>query len=110
MGVRLVECVRQGALWAKPLTLTDSDGDPIDLTGSTFLGHVRASEDPDEALLFAITLSVVDATSGRLDMIIEGSKTAQLAAGVRHYFDVFMNGDRPLLFGTITAAQRITRP
>lgn len=60
-------------------TLLDSENIvPINLTGSTFKGAIKASLDPGAALLETFTITVVDAASGVVAVSLSKTQTANL--------------------------------
>lgn len=60
-------------------TLLDSENIvPINLSGSTFKGAIRASLDPGAALLETFTITVVDAASGVVAVSLSKTQTANL--------------------------------
>lgn len=102
-------CVVQNDLFAFSLTLRDSDGDPIDLTGASVRMQVRADfGDPVVALEFEIGdgITVPTPADGRADF----SKIAALAP--RGYvYDVEFNfgaGPRTMLRGQIRVLPEVT--
>lgn len=61
----------------RPDPFLDAAGDPINLTSYTFLAQVRASADA-EAPLVAITVTIIDATAGVLELSIPAGTTSSL--------------------------------
>lgn len=60
-------------------TLLDSENIvPINLTGSTFKGVIKASLDPGAALLETFTITVIDAASGVVAVSLSKTQTANL--------------------------------
>ncbi len=56
-------------------------GLPIDLTGYEFLAEIRASADPDAALMASFAIDVVDATGGIITPTLTATEAAKLIPG-----------------------------
>lgn len=103
--------IAQGEDFYIELTLA-LDSVPIDLTGATFAGQLRASAAAADALAdFVFTLT--DAPGGKVAISLSETITAALPAQVL-YFDVFMaqasGVDTQILRGQVQVIARITRP
>ena len=93
-------------------TLSDSSGNPIDITSFTFLLTVDPSEDPPNAdnNLFVLTGSIIDAVNGK----VEFAPSAVQADNIGEYFfDVQMtdasSAIRTIVKGPWTFTQDITK-
>lgn len=73
-----------GATFTEPLTLTDRDGTPTDLTGAaiTWLAKRRVDDDDDDAVITATTANgrivIVDPVAGGIRFSVPASVTALL--------------------------------
>lgn len=61
--------VDQGVTWRRALTISDDQGNPIDLTGHSFKAQVRINY-ADKSPLFSFSFSVIDAANGKVDMLL----------------------------------------
>lgn len=70
------------------VTLSDSDGDPIDITGDTFLFTVKDNlcDSDDEALIKKIITSHVDPTVGQTKIILVPADTADNSGSYMYDF------------------------
>ncbi|MEN6621505.1 MAG: hypothetical protein ABFD50_08160 [Smithella sp.] len=107
-------CIEQGADWVQSLTLKDSNGDPINLTGATAKMQFRPTVNGDLVIDLSngsgITLG---GALGTIDMEIDNTVTDDLTA-VSLVFDFFITWstgktDR-LFYGQVDVIKRITRP
>lgn len=92
------------------VTVTDADGDPVDLTGATVESHVRATAAGPLAAAFESQID--DPASGVAFIHLTPDATAQLPA--RAVWDVqasFNDGANvtTLAAGTVTVAAQVTR-
>lgn len=103
--------------WRDALELTDDQDAPIDLSGSTFLAHIRESSDSLSVALVASTengrLAIADPpTSGIIAWNLAASELALVPPGVYVYDIVWTSaGDiaDTVVGGTITVKRGITR-
>ena len=90
----------RGDTFKKRLTFQDANEDPIDVSGYTFAGQVRADPDDEEALA-DFTFDTTDAADGIVDAIIAPEDTADFPFPYVHY-DIQYTDDN----GVVTTAPR----
>jgi len=61
-----------------PITFTDSAGDPVDLTGSTFSGKFKKEFSTPDADAVSFTFTDVDLANGQFTMSLAAADTAAL--------------------------------
>lgn len=105
-----------GADYRKRLVVTDSNDDPIDLTGYSGLMQVRKDEKESSPVLIDFTSddgSMLFDANGNLDLLRLADVTSLLKCGTALY-DIFIvsptNQTRKLLYGSIDFTGRVTRP
>lgn len=108
--------VYQGTALTKYVTLKDSEGVPLDITGWTFRAQLR--DHPDDAIaLGELTtenggIVLVDEVNGRLGLVFDDALTEVLPVG-RVHFDVLRengaSGPVWLFAGNFMVRQPITR-
>lgn len=69
--------IYQGASFVLPFTLTDTDGDPVSLTGATIRGKVKNDVD-DAAAIVSFTGTVTDGANGEGEITLTGAETAAI--------------------------------
>lgn len=80
--------IEQGATFSKTLTIKDSDGLPINLTGKTFRSQIRRRPtDVNPAASF--TMAVLNAAAGTVSWQMSATTTSSVVAEP-HYYDVEM--------------------
>ena len=107
-------CIEQGADWLQSLTLKDTDGDPIDLTGATAKMQFRPSVTGDAIISLTESSGItLGGALGTIDMAISNTVTSSLTA-VSLVFDFFITWssgrDDRLFYGQVDVVKRITRP
>lgn len=103
----LIEC---GATFAKTLTLKDSTGDPINLTGKTFASKIRRRP-TDTTAAATFTLTVINAAAGTISWQMSATTTAGILAEP-HYYDLEMTDGATvtrLMEGTAFVNFEVTR-
>lgn len=101
----------QGADWSIVLTLNDSNGDPVNLNGATFVGEVRELETLVRAAEFTLTASS-PTTLGQLTIALTDTQTASFTRTDGYIYDIFWtkSGIRNrLLEGTVTVRNQVSR-
>jgi hypothetical protein len=58
----------------------------MDITGDTITSEVRTQEDPESDLLMAWIVTVIDAPTGELEILVDDATTAQIEVD-RGYMD-----------------------
>lgn len=76
MAARLDIALQRNEDWAKTLTLTDTAGRPIDLTGCSVAMQVRDKLSQD--LISEAVIAVEDAVSGIITVTLQGSEGSPL--------------------------------
>lgn len=108
--------IYQGTTFRRVIRLTDSAGDPIDLSGATVRMHVR-TKISDTATLLELTEDngralVSDAVEGEITLLVSDEDTASLdfTSGVYDLEIEYSNGtvDR-VLYGTVKLSKEVTR-
>lgn len=78
--------IRRGDTYTHLVTEYDVDGNPDDITGSSFLVQMRP--DPDSTTVTAqFTIQIVDAAAGEWQFGLTATQTNALVAG-QYYYDV----------------------
>lgn len=70
--------VEQGATFTRTLTLKDSAGAPIDITGWTFAGQIRKKYDSSSPLVSFTCAIVGAATNGQFSITLSHTQTSAL--------------------------------
>lgn len=103
--------IAQGEDFYIELTL-DNNGVPLDLTGYTFAGQVRASALADGAPLASFAFQILNAAAGKIAVSLDDTITATLPAYSLSY-DMFMTAPgsvkTQILRGSATVLERVTR-
>lgn len=122
LGVRQNLQIRQGATFG-PLRLTvrNPDNTPVDLTGSTLVGHIRKTAKAPVVLLELVGTIEGDSADGvwRVEELT-AAQTAALAAGEtpaepasQYVYDLEWTDATgrvtPLLYGTVSVLREVTR-
>jgi len=107
-------CRKRGDTWPFQITITDTDGVAIDITGDTFLLTVDPSPTPPDATnnLFQLAGVITDAPNGVVEFTLTPSQADQTPA--TYYYDVqqteAVSGDiRTILQGEWEVRQDITK-
>lgn len=82
--------VDQGADYSYTHTLTDSTGEPVDVTGYTAAGQIRKWYTSSSAVDFNISLS-----TGEMTLSLSANTTASMSPG-RYVYDVFTYSDQDI--------------
>ena len=91
--------IDQGASFSSDVTVTNSDGDVVDLTGYTTTAKMAKSYGASSSV--TITAAVAsDATTGVIELTLTDTQTAALDAPARYVYDVYI---------TKTADSTVTR-
>jgi hypothetical protein len=108
-GARWPLDITQGATFSNTFLYKNEDGTPIDLTGYTAKGQIRAKEDP-EATLYADFTCAVDGPGGSLTISLTADETSAIPAS--GFYDVFLvQGASRFLFlqGAVRLDKRVTQ-
>ena len=120
LGVRLDIQVRQGTTVGPfVVTLTDSSGAPVDLTGCTITGTIRHNR-LDGTKIKDLACSLVDATAGKYQFGLTAVDSAALPCGEEvtddasiHKWDLEItypdNTSRPQYYGLVHVLAENTR-
>ena len=80
--------IEQGATYSKTLTIKDTSGDPVNLTGKTFASKLRRRPtDTNAAATF--TFTVLNAAAGTVRWSMPATTTSGIVAEP-HYYDLEM--------------------
>jgi len=75
--------IEQGATFSRTLTIEDSNGAPIDLTGWTFVGKIRALQEDSSAIgTFSFTILNQVTNKGQVTWSMSATNTLALPAVV----------------------------
>lgn len=103
--------IDQGADFATSITVTDSDGNVVDLTGYTARGQIRKHYTSATKVDLSATFTT-PRSSGELTLTLSNVKTANMAAG-RYVYDVELissaNVISRLVEGIATVTPEVTR-
>lgn len=83
--------IKQGDTFTRMLTVTDEDGDPIDLTGATLTFHLRAlgsAADAADAIDPAPTLTLTTPLAGIATLTLTAAQTAALTPRATYLYEV----------------------
>lgn len=101
--------IDQGSTFSTTVTITDSNGNPIDLSGYSGAAQMRKSYTSSTAYNFNVS---VGNTSGTLTLSMTANTTANIAGG-RYLYDVELTSDVGLVSrvfeGIVTVTPNITR-
>lgn len=103
--------VRIGDTCSIPVTVQDSAGAPINLSGRTYAAQIRATADASSVLASFTCTLVSSGTTGQFVCTIPATTTATLAAGAGVWDLQETNGSvvTTLLAGTVQIVQDVTR-
>ena len=102
--------LRTGDTETVSVTLQDSAGAPIDITGRTYAAQVRATADAASPLA-TFSCSITNAASGQFACTLSAATTAALSTGVAVWDLQETNGSvvTTLLAGPVRIDQDVTR-
>lgn len=92
------------------VTITDSNGSPVNISGRTYAAQIRTYA-TDTAALATFSCSIINAAAGTLAATLSASTTAALTAGLAVWDLQETNGTTvtTLLAGQVTIVQDVTR-
>lgn len=103
--------IDQGADFATTVTVTDNDGNVVDLSGYTARGQIRKHYTSSTSVDFSFTFST-PRSSGELALTLSNAQTANMEAG-RYVYDVELissaNVVSRLVEGMATVTPEVTR-
>lgn len=109
MGTKVNLVVDQGATFETVLTLTQDNGDLIDLTGYTGTAQLRKHYTSSNSTSFTVTLG---GANGTVTLGMSANTTANVVAG-RYVYDVELvdsgNVATRLIEGIVTVTPQVTR-
>lgn len=101
--------IDQGSTFSTTVTITDSNGDALDLSGYTGAGQVRKSYTSSTAYNFNVA---VGNTTGVITLSMTANVTANIAGG-RYLYDVELTSNTGLISrvieGIVTVNPNITK-
>lgn len=101
--------IDQGATFETVLTLTDENGDILDLSNSTAASQIRKSYSSSLAAQFT---TAINAASGEVTLSLTANQTGNLVAG-RYLYDIELtdaaNSVARIVEGIVTVNPQITR-
>lgn len=105
--------IDQGSVWDVVINYTDSDGDPIDLTGFTAAMQLRTSFDAAAALTLTTENGgiAINGPLGQITITATAEQTGDLEAGYFVYDLELISGVNVsrLIQGQLTVAEQVTR-
>lgn len=111
MAVKANIVIDQGADFSSTITVTDSAGDAVDLTGYTGSGQIRKHYTSNTATDFTVSFSS-PRTSGGITLSLSRTVTSSMEAG-RYVYDVEItssaNTRSRLVEGIATVTPEVTR-
>lgn len=72
--------INQGATFKRIITIADSEGAPLNLTGNVFRGQIRKRY-TSEAFLVEFTCVLTEPTAGKLIIALTDTETSAIPAG-----------------------------
>lgn len=109
MGTKLNLLIDQGATFETTLTLTDDDGNIVDLTNYTGVGQFRKHYTSSTYTAFNVTLG---GSNGTVTLALSANATANVVAG-RYVYDVEVTDSggviTRLFEGIVTITPQVTR-
>lgn len=109
MASRANLVVDQGATYNTTLTLTDENGEPLDLTSVTAASQIRKSYSSSLAAEFTTSVNVA---AGEVTLSLTANQTGNLVAG-RYVYDVELtdasNNITRIVEGVVTVTPQVTR-
>ena len=104
--------IEQGATYRRQLTIKDSAGAALNLTGATFAGQIRESADSVEAVAAFVFAITSPATLGKVDMSLTSTVTAALPGNLDGVYDITLTQSGEvirLLQGSVEVSPGVTR-
>ena len=102
--------VDQGSSFESTIDITDSENNPVNLTGYTFRGQIRKTYASTTSVSFTITSSTP--TGGSIKLVLSAEQTSEIKAG-RYLYDVEIisstNTVTRVIEGQIEVTPRVTR-
>lgn len=104
---------RRGDTYPIDLSVVDTEGSPVDITGATFKLTVSSEEAPTDTTgqLFQVAGSIVNAAAGTVTFAPSASNTDAVGT---YYYDIEMTDDAgvitTLVTGEFILLQDITKP
>ncbi len=89
MSIANLTC-HQGDTFTRTVTITDSAGAPVNITGAALTLHVRALGGTVDVITPAPTLTLTTPLSGIATMVVSATETASLTAQKTYSFEVEM--------------------
>lgn len=110
-GNKQIEIWR-GVDFSETFWFQDADGDPLDLTGYTGRGQIRATRSESAALLATFSVAI-DATEGTVTLSLTDVQTAAITPSVGE-FDVLLTSadgfDSVNIWGRALIRTKVTNP
>jgi len=101
--------IDQGATFSSTITITDEDGDIVDLTGYTGASQLRKHYTSSNSTSFSVSIT---ANTGEVNLSLSANQTSNLVAG-RYVYDVEITNSSNVvsrvLEGIITVTPNVTR-
>ena len=102
--------VDQGSSFESTIDITDSENNPVNLTGYTFRGQIRKTYASTTSVSFTITSTTP--TGGSINLVLSAAQTSGIKAG-RYLYDVEIisstNIVTRVIEGQIEVTPRVTR-
>lgn len=108
MAIKANLVIDQGTDYSTSITLTDDDGNVVDLTGYTASSQIRKTPSSSHSVSFSV---LVSGTQGLVVLSLTDTQTASLVPG-RYVYDVLLTSGSltsRILEGIITVTPGVTR-
>lgn len=101
--------IDQGTTYTTDLTLTDENGDPLNLTGYSANSQIRKHYTSSNAITFSTS---INAAAGIITLSLTANQTSNLISG-RYVYDVELtdssNSVSRIVEGIVTVTPQVTR-
>lgn len=101
----------QGTDYAGHIVLTEDDGTPVDVSGSTFLCQMRKSY-YSANVTANLVMTITDAANGNVRLTLDAANTANIKAG-RYLYDIKRtdanNQITRIVEGIVTVAPQVSK-
>lgn len=100
--------IKQGDDLSRTLTITDDDGNALDITGATLTFHLRAPGATVDAITPAPALTLTTPASGIATLALTDTQTGALTAGTTYRYEVEMTDGTGLISTPVEGLALVT--
>ena len=102
--------INQGATFKRVITIANTDGTPLNISGNTFRGQIRRRASSED-ILATFTCTITDPSGGKLSIDLTDAQTSAIPAGDWVYDIEWVNGAdvARLLEGQAITTAEVTR-